>query len=222
MRSVVGLIVSSLVLLAIVCYTWMHIRHSADSVELQAGPILKQAHEAQQTYAEAQDAKQTVTLAGPVANFLNRKDGSKIEVVRTSEHKTVASDHVGGSVVGTSMTVLKDKFRVSGTMDLPFEVPAHAATPQFHGTFSSFVQAGKPTSDADSDVDFRLLTDEEFSNFVDQRPSEALFSADATHNQEVNVNLPPTLTKPATYHMVFMNNSRKTKKVVEADFRIDF
>ncbi len=223
MKSAVGLMVSSVVLLSIALYGWMHLRHSADSVELQSAPILQQAHQAQQTYAEAEDAHQTVTLAGPLANFFNRKDGTKIEVVKASAHRPVASDHVGGSVAGTSMTVLQDKFRVAGIMDLPFELPAHAATPQFHGNFRSFIQAsGKPTADTDSNVDFRLLNDEEFANFVDNKPSEALFSADATHDQEVNASLPPTLSKPATYHIVFMNNSRKTKKVVEADFRIDF
>lgn len=223
MKNVVGLMVSSLVLVAIALYGWMHLRHTADSAELQSGPILQQARQAQQTYAEAQDAHQTVTLAGPLANYFNRKDGTKIEVVRASAHRAIASDHVGGSVVGTSMPVLQDKFRVAGIMDLPFEVPAHAATPQFRGNFRSFIQAeGKPTADTDADVDFRLLSDDEFSNFVDNKPSEALFSADATHNQEVNASLPPTLAKPATYHIVFMNTSRKTKKVVQADFRIDF
>jgi hypothetical protein len=164
-----------------------------------------------------------VTLVGPLANFLNRKDGTRIEVVQASAHRHVGSDHVEGSVVGTSMTVLSDKFRVAGIIDLPFEVPAHAAMPQFRGNFRSFIQPGvKPTSDTDANVDFRLLSDEEFANFVDAKPSEALFTADATHNQEVNASLPPTLTKPLRYHMIFMNRSRKTKKVVQADFRIDF
>ena len=88
--------------------------------------------------------------------------------------------------------------------------------------FRSFFQAGgKPTSDTDADVEFHVLNDEEFSNFLNGKPSEALFSADATHNQEVNASLPPTLNHPATYHLVFLNESRK-KKVVQADFRVDF
>jgi hypothetical protein len=37
----------------------------------------------------------------------------------------------------------------------------------------------------------------------------------------VNASLPPTLNKAVTYHMVFLNESKK-KKVVKADFRIDF
>ena len=54
------------------------------------------------------------------------------------------------------------------------------------------------------------------------QPSEPLFAADATHDQEVNASLPPTLNKPVKYHLIFVNGSRGTKKVVQPDFRIDF
>jgi len=126
-------------------------------------------------------------------------------------------------VVGTSLAILKDKFRIAGVVDVPFEVPAHAAMPQLHGTFRSFLQPnGKPSSDTQADLDFRLLNDLEFSHFISGQPSEALFSADATHDQEVNTTLPPTLGKPVKYHLVFLNDSRGAKKVVQPDFRIDF
>jgi hypothetical protein len=144
-----------------------------------------------------------------------------VEKVRAA-YKPTASDHVGGSVVGTSMPILNEKFHVSVIVDLPFDVPPHASTPQLRGTFRSFLQAsGKPTSDTDADVEFHVLNDQEFSNFLNAKPSEALFSADATHSAEVNASLPPTLNKAVTYHMVFLNESKK-KKVVQADFRIDF
>jgi hypothetical protein len=117
---------------------------------------------------------------------------------------------------------LHDKFHVSVIVDLPFQVPPHAATPQLHGTFRSFVPASaKPTGDTDADVEFHLLNEQEYSNFLGGKPSEALFSADATHDEEVNASLPPTLNQAVKYHMVFVNDSRK-KKVVEADFRLDF
>jgi len=222
MRSVIGLMATSLVLLVIGCYAWMHVRHTADSLEIQTGPIVEQARQAEKTYSEAQDAHQSVTFAGPLATYFGKKGPVPVEKVQAAAYRSVSSDHVGGSVVGTSMPILKDKFHVSSIVDLPFEVPAHASTPQLRGTFRSYIQAsGKPTSDTDADIEFRLVSDEEFSNFLNAKPSEALFSAEATHNQEVNASLPPTLNKPATYHMVFLNESR-TRKVVQADFRIDF
>ena len=195
MRTVIGLTVTSLVLLAIASYAWMHVRHTADSLEIQAAPIMAQAKQAETTYAEAQDAHQAVTFAGPLATYFSKKGPVPVEKVQAAAYKPTSADHVGGSVVGTSMPILHDKFHVSVIVDLPFDVPAHAATPQLCGTFRSFLQAGgKPTSDVDDEVEFRLLNDQEFFNFLNGKPSEALFSADATHNEEVNTSLPPTIS----------------------------
>jgi hypothetical protein len=153
---------------------------------------------------------------------MSKQGPVSVESVRAVEYKPTTSDLVGGSVVGTSMPILHDKFHVSVIADLPFHVPPHAATPKLHGTFRSFVPvSGKPTNDTDADVEFQVLNDQEYSNFLGGKPSEALFAADATHDEEVNASLPPTLNQAVTYHMVFVNGSRK-KKVVQADFRLDF
>ena len=221
MRTIVGLMVTSLVLVALASFGWMHVRHTADSFNIQAAPIAEDARQAETTYSEPQDANEPVTLAGPLATYMSKQGPVAVEKVR-AVYRPTASDHVGGSVVGTSIPILNEKFHVSVIVDLPFDVPPHASTPQLRGTFRSFLQAsGKPTSDTDADVEFHVLNDQEYSNFLNAKPSEALFSADATHNQEVNASLPPTLNKPATYHLVFLNLTKK-KKVVQADFRVDF
>jgi len=222
MRTFVGLMVTSLVLVGLACFGWMHLRRTADSFNIQSAPIAEDARQAETTYEEAQDAHQSVSLAGPLATYMSKQGPVAVEKVRAAAYKPTASDHVGGSVVGTSMPILNEKFHVSVIVDLPFDVPPHASTPQLRGTFRSFLQAsGKPTSDTDADVEFHVLSDQEFSNFLNGKPSEALFSADATHSSEVNASLPPTLNKAITYHMVFLNESKK-RKVVQADFRIDF
>ena len=221
MRTIVSLMVTSLVLVALACFGWMHVRHMADSYNIQAAPITEDVRQAETTYSEAQGANQSVTLAGPLATYMSKQGPVAVEKVRPA-YKPTASDHVGGSVVGTSLPILNEKFHVSVIVDLPFNVPPHASTPQLRGTFHSFLQAsGKPTSDTDDDIEFHVLNDQEFSNFLNGKPSEALFSADATHSAEVNASLPPTLNRPVTYHLVFLNESKK-KKVVQADFRIDF
>jgi hypothetical protein len=200
----------------------MHFKRSADATELKAIPLIEQARRAQRASSGAQDS-QPVTLAGPLAEYMSKEDSAKSEKIETITYTPVASDYVGGSVVGTSRVVLKERFRLAGVVDVPFEVPAHAAMPQLHGTFRSFIQPnGKPSSDTRADIDFRLLNEEEFAQLVNGQPSESLFSADATHDQEVNATLPPTLNKPVKYHLVFMNDARVTKKVVQPDFRIDF
>lgn len=223
MRSLLGLMVSSLILLFLGYSGWMHLRQSADSVELQAEPITEQARKAEQAYSQAQAPNQSVTVAGPLATLMNHKSDANPDAIETVIYKPMASDLVGGSVVGTSNKVLHQTFPVAGTVDLPFEVPAHAYNPQLHGSFRSFIQAGGAPTTAPGDVDFVLLNDEQFAALVGGHPSDALFSADTTHDQEVNANLPPTLNQPLKYHLIFRNASPKTgKRVVEADFQINY
>lgn len=222
MRSLFGLLVTSVIVLFLGYSGWMHLQHSTDSVELQAGTITEQARKAQQTYSEAQDAQKAVTVAGPLANLMNRKD-AKDEDIETVTYTPTASDHVGGSVVGTSTKVAHETFAVGNTVDLPFEVPAHAYNPRLRGLFRSFLQAGGAPTTSPGDVDFVLLNDDQYSSFLAGRPSDDLFSAEATHDQEVNAHLPPTMNQPVKYHLIFRNVSPKLgKKVVQADFQIDF
>ena len=222
MRAIFGLLVSTLILIVLACFTWAHLRHTADSTSIHAAPILEKAKQAQTAYSGTQDGEPAVTYVGPLATYMSKQGPVAVEEVKAVEYKPTTSDHVGGSVGGTTMPILHDKFHVSVIVDLPFQVPPHAAMPQLLGTFRSFVPASaKPTGDMDADVEFHLLNDQEYSNFLNAKPSEALFSTDATHDAGVNASLPPTLNQPVTYHMVFVNESRK-KKVVEADFRLEF
>jgi len=221
MRSIAGLLVSTLILITLIVFTWMHFKRSAEGAEIKAAPLIEQARKAQQAASESQSS---VTLAGPLAQYVNHKaDDSNSDKIETLTYTPVASDHVGGSVVGTSITILKDKFRVANVVDVPFEVPPHASMPKLRGTFRSFIQPnGKPSSDTHADLDFQLLTDAQFAQFVNGQPSEPLFAADATHDQAVNASLPPTLNKAVKYHLIFVNATRGTKKVVQPDFQIDF
>jgi len=222
MKSVVSMLVLCSLTLLIGYSVWMHLRHTSDSVEIKAAPIVEQAKKAQTAYNDAQGA-QPVTVAGPLANFLHRSDTAKVETISAVMKKTVPSDHVGGSVVGTSSQVLQQTFAVAGTVDLPFEVPAHAYNPKLHGTFRSFIQSGGKPSSTPGDVDFVLLNEKQFAAYLDGQPSEAVFSTDATHDQEVNANLPPTLNQPAQYHLIFRNAQPKSgKRVVQADVELEF
>jgi hypothetical protein len=225
MRSLLGWLVTFLILIAISVYTWKHVSSDADSVELVAAPAAKQAQAAEQKYEEAQGSQQVVTMAGPLANYMKHSDDdSNTEDIESLEYHPVASDHVGGSVAGTSATILKKTFAVTSTVQLPFSIPAHAYSPQLHGSFRSYLQGGKLESNASkSDVEFLVLNDEEYDNLLHGRPSDALFSAEAAHDQEVNANLPPTLDTPVTYHLVFRNDVRGTqRKLVQAEFRVDY
>jgi hypothetical protein len=224
MKTLFGWVVMSLILVLIGSYIWIHVRREADSVEFVAGPVAKQAQEAEKTYEGGPDAQQSVTMAGPLASYMTQQDGAKGDAVESIEYQPTASDHVGGSVVGTSTTILQKTFGVTGTVQLPFDVPPHAYNPQLHGTFRSYLQGGKPESNASkADVEFLVLNDQEYNNLLKGQPSDAIFTAEAAHDQEVNANLPPTLDTPVTYHLVFRNNAGASlRKLIHADFRVDF
>ena len=102
------------------------------------------------------------------------------------------------------------------------EVPAHAANPQLRGSYQSFVRHGGMLSSDDANLEFLVLNDQQYAEFVKGHGSEAVFSADEAHDQEVNTGLPPTFQQPAKYYLIFRNGLHAPAKVVQADFRLDF
>ena len=188
------------------------------------------------TYAEAQEAQKLVTMAGPLADYMVHHQGaspsadagpqvnSPAGIVQDAPGTTVASDHVGGSVVGSSARILHQTFRVQSTVQVAFEVPAHAATPRLRGAYQSFVkQPGSQDSDTDAEIEFLVLNEQQFADFMNKRAGEATFSAEDAQAQEVNTSLPPTMDQPQKYHLIFHNNTRgPKKKFVSADFRMEF
>jgi hypothetical protein len=133
-------------------------------------------------------------------------------------------DRVAPSPVGTSQTILHKTFTVSTSVNFPFDVPTHAAMPHLHGNYRSFVkQLGVQSNDESANVDFLVLNEDQYADFVHGRAGEALFSADASHDQEVNVSLPASQNRPRKYYLVFRNTpGGEAKKLVKADFAVDF
>jgi hypothetical protein len=132
-----------------------------------------------------------------------------------------ASDHVTPSPVGTSQTILEKTFSLKSSATFPFEVPAHAAQPHLHGIFESFAGQLHGASDDSANVDFLIMNEEQQTAFAGDRPSEAIFDVEASHNQAINFDLPASMNHPVKYYLVFRNPEGKSK-VVEANFRVDF
>ena len=127
------------------------------------------------------------------------------------------------SLAGTSQTVLQKTFTLNSSTTFPFEIPAHATQPHLHGIFESSL--GKPhgPSDERANVEFLILNQEQEDAAESNRASDVLFSADASHNQAVNLDLPPSMDQPVKYYLVFRNpDGVKTSKAVNANFRVDF
>jgi hypothetical protein len=132
-------------------------------------------------------------------------------------------DRVAPSPVGTSQTILHKTFSVKSSVTFPFDIPPHAVKPHLHGIFESFVREVHGASDDEANVDFLIVNADQYADLTSNRPSEALFSVEASHNQSVNVDLPASLDQPVKYYLVFRSASAKgPAKVVEADFHVDF
>lgn len=134
------------------------------------------------------------------------------------------SDHVALSPVGTSTAIVHKTFAVTSTAKFSFEVPPHAASPQLRGTYHSFAKpSGAQSGDENGDVDLLLINEQQYADFLNGNPADVVYSVDSSHDQDVSLGLPATLDQPVRYYLVFRNSSaRAGKKVVQADFRVDF
>jgi hypothetical protein len=132
------------------------------------------------------------------------------------------SDRVAPSPVGTSQSVLQKTFALKTSATFPFEIPAHAAQPHLHGIFESFVGQLHGASDEAANIDFLILNAEQQADFAADRPSEALFTVEASHNQAVNFDLPASMNQSVKYYLVFRNPQSKVGKIVEANIHVDF
>jgi hypothetical protein len=125
--------------------------------------------------------------------------------------------------VGTSQAILEKTFVLTTSKSFPFTIPPHAVAPHLHGIFESFVRDLRGASDDAANLDFLVLTEDQYGEFSHGRPSEALFSVSASHNQAVNFDLPASLDQPVKYYLIFRGApGSDPKKVVEANFRVDF
>ena len=176
-------------------------------------------------YAKQEEAHHGSPLADLMKDKKSDDPPIKEKVARVASTSIlVPSDHVGDSPVGTSSAIVHKALSVANIIDLPFQVPAHAATPRLHGTFHSYVQVGgMRSSEDDANIDLLVLNEQQHADLLSGRAGEAVFSAEDAHDQEVNFNMPPTFNQPTKYFLVFRNNTAKAdKKIVQADFRVDF
>jgi hypothetical protein len=161
-------------------------------------------------------------LAAPIAIFLLANGACKKESPPPAT-PVAKSEHAAPSPVGTTQAVLQKTFNLKASATFPFEIPAHATQPHLHGIFEAFTGDVHGASDESANIDFFVLNQEQQADSSTNRGSEAMFSVEASHNQAVNFDLPPSFNQPVKYYLVFRNPSGgKGSKVVEASFRVDF
>ncbi len=209
-----------LVAAAVICgglFAWQHFRQAP------ATPVATEKKTEPETESpETKMARESVVIRGPLADYIMNSKPSGEEETQSAPHKPSPEDHIEDSPVGTSRRILHKTFAITRIVHVLFEIPPHAVTPRFHGTFQSMVQ-GESSHDENANVDLLLMNEEQYAEFAAGRDPDALFIADTIHYRDISVDLSPSREKPARYHLLFRNApGGSAKKVVAADFAVDF
>jgi hypothetical protein len=185
--------------------------------------------QAAETKPAAPDSGPMPAIVSPLQALMEKAAVPPTTQTETEEEparpwKPHPSDHVAPSPVGTSAAIVHKTFAVTTTAKFLFEVPPHAASPQLHGTYHSFAKnSGAHPGDETGDVDLLLINEQQYADFLNGDPADVVYSVDSSHDQDVSLGLPATLDHPVRYYLVFRNSSSKAgKKIVQADFRVDF
>jgi hypothetical protein len=203
-------------------YYQNHFMRSQPHATVSSQEVASQSPNAQQTGLP--DTSQYVKVNGPLANWMDKINPWHTTPAPVPPAVPHPSDHVADSPVGTSSAIVHKTFAITSAAKFAFEVPPHAASPQLNGSYRSFTQqAGSQSSDDSADVDLLLMNAEQYAEFAAGHPADVVYSVDSSHEQDVAFGLPATFDKPAQYYLVFRNSpGHAGKKVVQADFRVDF
>ena len=137
------------------------------------------------------------------------------------EHNDI--DRVNYKAPKVDHFTLRKSFAVTKSAKFDFQVPAHVAIPKFSGTFHAYLRdagTGK-ASEQPGEVDFLLLTQEQYAAYQQGGAGEALDSAPKSSSHGSSVVLSPTFNDQQTYYIIFRNNS-PYPKIVDTDFTADF
>jgi hypothetical protein len=212
-----------LLLLAAACFGgYSYYRNHLSLTKAQAAEAPQET--APEPKPDVQDPNHLVTMVSPIEQLLNQNGGPAAKEEPKRPWKPTASDYIKESPVGTSSAIVNKTFAVTSPAKFAFQVPPHATNPQLVGSYRSFVKtSGVQSSDGDADVDLLLMTDQQYGDFLQGNSADVVYSVDSSHEQDVSFGLPATMDRPVQYYLVFRNSSRGAgKKVVQADFRVDF
>jgi hypothetical protein len=163
-----------------------------------------------------------VTMVGPLANYMQQTDSSSAPAsgtaspVSAAAYSGVATDRVSNTLLGPGGEILPAKFSLTRSAAFSFDVPAHANSPRLAGAYhATEVGAASPAN-----VDFLVLTADQFAALAKGTAGEALFSAESSAGQSVDFVLPITGDSPVRYYVVFRGEA-KIKKLVSSSLRLE-
>jgi hypothetical protein len=151
-------------------------------------------------------------------------DPSPNDALRSASYAASGQSQLEAAPTAASSLIVRKTFPVTHTIEFAFDVPPHTVMPHFHGTFQSFTRdSGASSHDNTANVDLLLMNEEQYSDFAAGRESDVLLVADSSNYSDLTFDLPPSVDRPAHYHLVFRNTpGAAAKKIVHADFSVDF
>jgi hypothetical protein len=171
---------------------------------------------------ESADDK-AVTLVGPLADYVQGQKPPGGNSKPAKDWKPDASDLVGDSPTGTGGVIVQKTFVVASMAKFSFEIPAHATSPHLRGTYRSFLRpADAAAADDSANVEFLLMNEQQYADFQRGSQADVVYFVQSSHSQQVNFDLSPTFAQPAQYCLVFRNRSGGPKKIVQADFSVEY
>jgi hypothetical protein len=194
------------------------------------------SHSKAQTLGQSQEPElksenpvsiQPGTIVSPLAVLMDKAEGTPEAEAKEEPRrpwKAHPNDHIAPSPVGTTSSIVHKTFAIASTAKFLFEVPPHASSPQLHGTYHSFAKvSGVQSGDENGDIDLLLMNEQQYADFLRGNVADVVYSVDSSHDQDVSLGLPATLDRPVQYYLVFRNSpANPGKKVVQADFQVDF
>jgi hypothetical protein len=138
-----------------------------------------------------------------------------------SPRTTTQADHTDANQIPPPKHFLHEQFSVTDRRDFTFIVPPNIVNPKLQGSFRVFTKADSGANrQTAEDIDFALMDDRQFDDFVHGRRADAAYEETAT-GEEISFSIPPTHEQERYYHVVFMTESARPV-MVDADFTVTF
>ena len=153
-------------------------------------------------------------VIGPLANALNAQ--AETSTSASPANPVTAVDHVEKAAASAPRR-FHASFSVKSYRYFRLLVPAHISSPSLRGSFTSY-SAGPAKNVAI--VDFLVLDDSQFSDFVGEDGGSTVFSSE-TSGGIVDIALGPTFFESKKYYLVFRSPDNRSR-LVTADLTATF
>jgi hypothetical protein len=171
--------------------------------------------------ATPEDPGPIATVVSPVKTLQQSAQPAGDETRLPAASAMSPLDHADAIAIPPSQHFLHQRFDLKDQRDFVFVVPAHMVNPKLQGTYQAFMNPEPGATNLSAvEIDFALMDDRQFDDFVHARRADAIYEKPAA-SQTISFAIPPTHEQDRRYHLVFMTESPRPA-VVDGDFTLSF